>query len=208
MDKKGKCSGVNRALVMSQQAVMVVPFLKGESLRRLLPLPWLGSRKEVSACSGQHSLDRTELRYPGSSVEFPRQRGLQREALVNKKNLEWLPVPLWRLSLVGRIPGRPGCSPRPLGAAGTCPVLRGPAPPPEGGGWRLPAVSASPRATAVCAPSTPELYSVAGCVCSCPAAPFPGQSCNCTKKLVHGRDFLSAEGNGPAARWPRRNAGR
>lgn len=154
-------------------------FPNGESLRRLLPLPWLGSRKEVSAYSERHSLDRTELRYPGSSVEFPRQRGLQSEALVKKKNLERLPAPLLRLSLDGRIPGRPGYSPRPLGTAGTCPVLRGPAPPPEGG-WRLPAVSESPRARTVCTPSTPELYSVAGCVCSRPAATFPRPSCNCT----------------------------
>lgn len=153
-------------------------FPNGESLRRLLPR--LGSRKELSACLGRHSLNRTELRYPGSSVEFPWQRGLQSKALVKKKNLERLPAPLLRLSLVGRIPGRPGCSPRPLGYAGTCPVQRGPAPPPEGG-WRLLAVSVSPRARAVCAPSTPELYSVAAdCVCSRPAAPFPRPRCNCT----------------------------
>lgn len=135
----------------------------------------------MSACSGRHSLDRIELRYPGSSVEFPRQRGLQREALVNKKNLERLPVPLWRLSLVGRIPGRPGCSPRPLGTRGNLSGATWAGSASRGGGGDSPrSVRGGPRARAVCAPSTPELYSVAGCARSRLAAPFPRSSCYCT----------------------------
>lgn len=64
--------------------------------------------------------------------------------MVKEKNLERLLVPILGLSSVRRIPGRPGCSPRPLGAAGTLSRRRGSAPPSEGG-WGLPAVSAEPR---------------------------------------------------------------
>lgn len=103
--------------------------------------------------------------------------------------MERLPSPILGLSWVRRILGRPGCSPRPLGAAGTCPGEEGRLRLPRAG-WGSPRSVQSPRAGVVCAPSTPELLSVADCACSSPDAPFPSPSYCCFWKRVH--DWISS----------------
>lgn len=72
----------------------------------------------MSACSGHHSLDRTELKFPKQRTYTER---VTERSFGKGKGLGAASCPTLGLSLIGRIPGRPRGSPRPLGAAGTCP---------------------------------------------------------------------------------------
>lgn len=107
-----------------------MPLPNGDSLRQSLPLPWpwqVLERKCEQACSRHFTvwigLNSWVSEVPAWSFQSKghSEKGLQRGALVKKRDLEQLPAPILGLSLVRRIPGHPGCSPRPLGAARTCP---------------------------------------------------------------------------------------